>query len=369
MLIRDETKKQADWGLLLLVLLIGLIGAVTLYSAAASDTDSQQWNLFFRQLTWLSGGLVLILVSLLFNHKTLYVWAEGLYLFCIGLLLAVVFFGTEAGGARRWLPVGPIAIQPSEFVKLAVVVILAKYYARHTGEGRLSLRQLIIPFIIIAVPFALIKSQPDLGTALIMVLVAVSMTAFVGIARRTLYFLTGLTVIFLPLTWLFFLHDYQKERILTFLNPNRDPLGAGYHIIQSKIAIGSGMITGKGFLKGTQNALAFLPEQHTDFIMSVLAEEWGLIGTSFVLLLYLLIIIWAISIAYHCRDMFRMILAVGVAAMIFWPVFINAGMVMGLLPVVGVPMPLISYGGSSTVAFLLGIALLLNVSRKRTSIE
>ena len=369
MLIREERKKQADWGLLLPVLLVGIIGAVTLYSAAASEPESLQRGLFFRQLVWLSGGLGLVLISLVFDHKTLYTWAEGIYLACIALLVGVLFFGTEAGGARRWLPLGPVAIQPSEFVKLAIVIILAKHYARHASDGKLTLRQLVRPVVIIAVPFTLIYFQPDLGTAMIMVLVALSLTMFVGISRRTLYLLTGVGLILAPLTWFFFFHDYQKLRILTFLNPNRDPLGAGYHIIQSKIAIGSGMITGKGYLQGTQNALAFLPEQHTDFILSVLAEEWGFMGTSLVLLLYLLIIVWAISIGYHSRDLFRQLLSVGVAATIFWPVFVNAGMVMGLLPVVGVPLPLISYGGSSTISFMLGIGLLLNISMRRSPME
>lgn len=369
MLIREERKKQADWGLLIPVLLVGIIGAVTLYSAAASETEALQRSLFLRQMIWLLGGLLLVFITLVFDHKTLYTWAEGIYLVCVGLLVAVFYVGIEAGGARRWLPLGPVAIQPSEFVKLAIVIILAKHYARHASDGKLTLRQLVRPLLIIAVPFVLIRAQPDLGTAIMMVLVAVSLTGFVGISRRTLVLLIVVTLILMPLIWFFFLHDYQQRRILTFLNPNRDPLGAGYHIIQSKIAIGSGMITGKGYLQGTQNALAFLPEQHTDFILSVLAEEWGFIGTSLVLSLYLLIIVWAISIGYHSRDMFRLLLSMGVAATIFWPVFVNAGMVMGLLPVVGVPLPLISYGGSSTISFMLGIGLLLNISMRRSPME
>ena len=181
--------------------------------------------------------------------------------------------------------------------------------------------------------------------------------------------LIGTGGVLVSLAWFFFLKGYQKQRILTFLNPDRDPLGAGYHIIQSKIAIGSGMLFGKGFLKGTQNALSFLPEQHTDFILSVLAEEWGFLGTAFVLVLYLLLLIWGLNIAYGCRDTFGTILAVGVTSMFFWQVFINVGMVMGLLPVVGVTLPLISYGGSSVVTSLVGIGILMNISMRRFMVE
>ncbi len=177
----------------------------------------------------------------------------------------------------------------------------------------------------------------------------------------------GLVSVIAPLMWFFGLHDYQKMRILTFLNPDRDPLGSGYHIIQSKIAIGSGMLTGKGFLQGTQNALSFLPEQHTDFILSVLAEEWGLAGCSILLILYLLLLLSGLNIAYNCRNTFGSILAMGITVMIFWQIFINIGMVMGLMPVVGVPLPLVSYGGSSVMTNMMGLGILLNISMRRFS--
>ncbi|MFP4445297.1 MAG: FtsW/RodA/SpoVE family cell cycle protein, partial [Desulfosudaceae bacterium] len=207
MLIREERKKQADWGLLIPVLLVGIIGAVTLYSAAASETEALQRSLFLRQMIWLLGGLLLVFITLVFDHKTLYTWAEGIYLVCVGLLVAVFYVGIEAGGARRWLPLGPVAIQPSEFVKLAIIIILAKHYARHASDGKLTLRQLVRPLLIIAVPFVLIRAQPDLGTAIMMVLVAVSLTGFVGISRRTLVLLIVVTLILMPLIWFFFLHD------------------------------------------------------------------------------------------------------------------------------------------------------------------
>jgi rod shape determining protein RodA len=214
------------------------------------------------------------------------------------------------------------------------------------------------------IPFLLIVKQPDLGTAMVVALIAGSMTIFVKIERRSLLYFIVSGMLTVPLVW-FFMKGYQKNRILTFLNPDRDPLGAGYHIIQSKIAIGSGMFTGKGFLKGTQNALSFLPEQHTDFIFSVLAEEWGLVGCVVLLVIFLMLIIWALNVAHRCRDPFGTILAVGVTAMIFWQVFINIGMAMGLMPVVGVPLPFISYGGSSIITTMICIGLLMNVSMRR----
>ena len=203
---------------------------------------------------------------------------------------------------------------------------------------------------------------------MMILLIAASMTMFVKIERRTFIAILTACIVSGPMVW-FFLKGYQKQRILTFLSPDRDPLGAGYHIIQSKIAIGSGMISGRGFLKGTQNALSFLPEQHTDFIFSVLAEEWGFIGSSVVILMFLFLIVWGLNIANGCRDNFGTILAVGITAMIAWQVVINIGMVMGLMPVVGVPLPFVSYGGSSIVTMMICIGILLNISMRRFQFE
>src|SRR3989339_515093 len=230
---------------------------------------------------------------------------------------------------------------------------------KHRKAGLINFRKLIPVW-------ETLVDQPDLGTAMLLVLIAGSITLFVKVERKVFFtlFIAGLSAV--PLFW-FMLKDYQKDRFLTFLNPDRDPLGAGYHIIQSKIAIGSGMLTGKGFLKGTQNALSFLPEQHTDFIVSVLAEEWGLLGVSVLLTFYLILLLWGLNIAYNCRNMFGSILAFGITAMIFWQIFINTGMVMGLMPVVGVPLPLISYGGSSVITNMVGFGILLNISMRKFS--
>ena len=312
--------------------------------------------------------LVVMVGCFFFSYKHLEQWAYGVYAVCILMLVAVLLFGKVVGGSRRWLDLGMASVQPSELAKIAVIIALARYYARLVTPRGFTLRELVRPMILTILPFALIVRQPDLGTAMVIALIALSMTVFAKIERRSMVYIVLACIVVAVAGW-FFLKDYQQQRILTFLNPDRDPLGAGYHIIQSKIAIGSGMLTGKGFLKGTQNALAFLPEQHTDFIFSVLAEEWGLVGGGLLLFAFLVLILWGLNIAQRCRDPFGTLLAVGITALIFWEVFINIGMVMGLLPVVGVTLPFVSYGGSSVLTIFIGIGLLMNISMRRFLFE
>ena len=353
-----------DWVLLGLTIIFGFLGLVILYSAVMAGDPGTQRILCIKQLVWYSVGLVLMIASFLFNYKMLERWAHAIYVICIILLIVVLFFGSYAGGAKRWLILGPVSIQPSEIVKIAVIIILARYYSKHANIGGLTLRELVTPLIFTLIPFALIVNQPDLGTAILVILIAGSMTVFVKIEKRSYLCITTFCFISVPLI-LFLLKGYQKQRILTFLNPDRDPLGAGYHIIQSKIAVGSGMISGKGFLQGTQNILAFLPEQHTDFIFSVLAEEWGFVGSLVILLFFLMLVVRGLSIAYGCRDTFGTILASGITILIFWQIVINIGMVIGLMPVVGVPLPFISYGGSSIITVMICIGILMNISMRR----
>ena len=360
--------KYFDWGLLGFTFLLGLLGLATLYSAVTSATPTPQKILYFKQLIWYCVGMTGMVLSFLINYKSLDRWAPAIYAACILLLICVLLIGKHVGGARRWLVLGPVSIQPSELVKIAVIISLARYYSKHANTKGFTLRELFTPLVLTIIPFILIVKQPDLGTAILVVLIAGSMTVFVKIERRSLLCIITGSTITVPMVW-FLLKGYQKKRILTFLNPDRDPLGAGYHIIQSKIAIGSGMISGKGFLKGTQNALSFLPEQHTDFIFSVLAEEWGLVGSVVILILFLTLIIWGLNIAYRCREPFGTIMAVGVAAMIFWQVFINIGMAMGLMPIVGVTLPFISYGGSSIISIMICIGLLMSISMRRFLFE
>ncbi|MDL1964552.1 MAG: rod shape-determining protein RodA [Deltaproteobacteria bacterium] len=356
-----------DWSLLGLTCILCCMGLVTLYSAVTAGTQVLQME-YYKQLVWYFVGLFFLIISFLFNYKIFDQWGHIIYILCISLLVGVLIFGEGSKGAMRWLKFGFFSIQPSEPVKIAVIIILARYYSKHTNTAGLTLRELINPFLLTMVPFILIVKQPDLGTAIMIVLIAGSMTVFVKIEKRSFLYLIISCIISVPLVW-FFLREYQKARILTFLDPERDPLGTGYHIIQSKIAIGSGMISGKGFLQGTQNALSFLPEQHTDFIFSVLAEEWGLTGSVMMLIIFLLLIIKGLNVAYRCREPFGTILSVGITAMIFWQVIINIGMVMGLMPVVGVTLPFISYGGSSLVTVMICIGILINVSMRRFMVE
>ena len=357
-----------DWSLLCLMLALAAIGFATLFSATVAGESFPQKILYFKQLTWYGFGLILMTISILFNYKILERWAPVIYAVCVIFLICVLLFGKQVGGSRRWLVLGAFSIQPSEFVKIGIVIILAKYYSKFTRTIGLVLSELFFPFLLIIIPFVLIVKQPDLGTAMLVVLIAASITIFVKIERRTLIFILSFCTTIIPLIW-FFLKGYQKQRILTFLNPDRDPLGAGYHIIQSKIAIGSGMLYGKGFLKGTQNAFSFLPEHHTDFIFSVFAEEWGFLGSFTLIIIFFMLIVCGLNVAHRCRDSFGIILSVGLTVMIFWEVIINIGMVMGLVPVVGVPLPLISYGGSSVVTVMISIGILMNVSMRRFMFE
>lgn len=353
-----------DWGLLLLILLLGSIGIALVYSAVNAGDNNPLSHLYLKQMCWFGGGLLLMIVSFLFSYRRIEKWAPLIYVICIALLVAVFFVGQSVGGANRWLDFGAFTLQPSEPVKLAVILILARYFAGHIKPAGMGLRELVPAVALAGLPFVLILKQPDLGTAGLIALIAVTMTVFAKIRRRTFVILVITTAVILPLGW-FLLEDYQRTRILMLFFPESDPLGGGYHILQSKIAVGSGMLFGKGFMQGTQNILSFLPEQHTDFIFSVLSEEWGFAGSLLLLMLFVLLIAFGLNIAYACRDDFGTMLAVGITAMIFWQAVINIGMVMGLMPVVGMPLPLISYGGSSIVTSLLGLGILMNISMRR----
>ncbi len=358
-----------DYGLLCLALMLGTFGLMTLYSAVTASVPAPQKALFTRQLVWFGGGLALVAICQLFSYKLLEKYAHVIWFVCVLMLIWVMVFGKYVGGSRRWIALGPVSLQPSEIAKIGVIILLARYYARNATVEGFTLWGLRYPFLFVMVPFLLILRQPDLGTAGLIGLIAASMTLFSKIERRSLAVMAGGGLAMAVPVWLFVLKEYQKQRILTFMDPDRDPLGTGYHIIQSKIAIGSGMLTGKGFLEGTQNALSFLPEQHTDFIFSVLAEEWGFAGSATLVLLFLVFIFWALNIAHSCRDPFGTILVVGLTSMIAWQVFINIGMVMGLMPVVGVPLPFISYGGSSMLTTLVAVGVLMNISMRRFMFE
>jgi rod shape determining protein RodA len=356
--------KSFDWVLLFLTLIFYVIGSIVLYSAVRTGASSFHNALYFKQIIWYGIGFVAMLIFTFLNYKILDKWGFIIYCICILLLILVMFFGKYGGGAKRWLDLGFFSFQPSELVKLSVIIMLARYYSRNVDERGLTLSKLIKPAAIVLLPFFLIARQPDLGTAMLLLFIASLISIFVKIEKKTFLYLLLSGALITPIVW-FLLKDYQKQRVIAFLNPESDPLGAGYHIIQSKIAIGSGLLTGKGFLKGTQNFLFFLPEQHTDFIFSVLAEQWGFIGSIFVIFLFFLFIFWGLNIAYNCKDSFGMFICVGIVIMIFCQVVINIGMVMGLLPVIGVPLPFISYGGSSVIAVMSGVGILMSVKIRR----
>jgi rod shape determining protein RodA len=319
--------------------------------------------LVMRQLTWLAAGCVGMLLAVTFDYRRIDRSAWAIYGVILLMILAVPFVGRVAGGSRRWIGFGPVSIQPSELMKVGLALMLAHVFARSRAVG-LSLRDTFIPLLVMAVPAAAVLAQPDLGTAALLAVLTVTMLALGGVRLRWLMLLGSPGILLAPVLWER-LQAYQQRRILTFLNPDLDPLGSGYHVIQSKIAVGSGMIWGKGFLQGTQNHLDFLPEQHTDFIFSVFAEEWGFVGACTLLGLYLMLLMRMIIIAAKSRDRFGVLLTLAIGTIFFWQVTVNIGMTTGVLPVVGVPLPLFSYGGSSLFSLLIGIGLVMNVSMRR----
>jgi rod shape determining protein RodA len=352
-----------DWTLLVTVVLIVVIGVVNIYSSTFPHTGNFK-PLYLKQIYWLILGMVLMFSILSFDYRTLIRYAYPFFLFCLILLTLVMFLGRSSSGSQRWLQLGFFSFQPSELTKIALILALTRFFTEEDNPHGHGLRDLLVPFLIFIIPALLVFKQPDLGTVVLLVLIYVSILAFIGVHLRTWITLGVGCVALAPLLW-HFLKDYQKTRLLTFLNPDLDPLKTGYHIIQSKIAVGSGTFFGKGFLQGTQSQLHFLPEQHTDFIFSVLAEEWGFMGSFILLFLILLLISRGLKIAYTSKDRAGAILAIGISAMIFWQSFINVGMVLGIVPVVGVPLPLLSYGGTSIVASFIGIGILMNISMRR----
>lgn len=356
--------QNIDWVLLGLVVLIAAMGIVNLYSAGFNRTPAGATPVYVKQVYWLAVGLALMFLIMLYDYRHLEKLAYPLYLISVILLVAVMFEGKMVSGSRRWLPLGPISLQPSELVKIAIILVMAAYFSRRPRTEPLGLKDLLAPLFLILLPVAFIVKQPDLGSGMLVWLVALSMILFVGVRWRTLLGCVLALVLASPLIWEF-LKDYQRQRLLTFLNPENDPLGAGYHVIQSMIAVGSGQFWGKGFLQGTQSQLQFLPEQHTDFVFSVFAEEWGFVGSAVLLLLFMGLTLWCLQVARDCKERFGHLLALGVTALIFWQVFINLCMVTGFMPVVGIPLPLFSYGGSSLVTTLLGVGFLLNIRMRR----
>lgn len=360
-----ETRNQSflykihiDGPLLLGLLALMIVGLFTIYSAGGQD-----WALVQRQIIRLGVSVFVMLLlaqvpPMVFRRLSVYIYIVGL-----ALLVAVLVVGVTGKGAQRWLDLGFFRFQPSELIKLAVPMMIAWYISR----GNLPPRTLtiMIALFLVVTPTLLIAKQPDLGTSLLIASSGVFAIFLAGLRWKLLSFFVFALSAFAPVLWFFLMKEYQKQRVLTFLNPESDPLGSGYHIIQSKIAIGSGGLEGKGWLHGTQSQLEFLPERHTDFIFSVFSEEFGYVGVILLILLYLLVVLRGMVIAMRAQEAYSKLLAGSITLTFFVYVFVNMGMVSGILPVVGVPLPLVSYGGTSMVTLMAGFGILMSIATRR----
>jgi rod shape determining protein RodA len=375
MLIDRRTIAQFDWGLFLSVVAICGFGLINLFSASYDPNALYRlfsWlpfelhsQAFGRQLVFLGIGFMALLVVLCVPAQVFHRYAYVFYGVCVLLLIAVLGIGVVVNGSRRWLSFGGFNLQPAEPMKLGLILALGRYLAAHPPKpGGYTWRQLVIPAGMVALPMGLIIDQPDLGSALSVGIVGAAMILVMGVRLRLLVVgvLIGLAAAY-P-AW-HALHPYQQSRIVTLFNPDADPRGKGYHIIQSKIAVGSGELLGKGYVQGTQTQLEFLPEHTTDFVFSVVAEEWGFVGCLFVIALYGFLVFRLLRVVARSRDLYGGIITLGVTAVLFFHTVINIGMVIGLLPVVGIPLPLFSHGGSSVLSAMIGIGIALGVSMRR----
>ena len=348
--------KNLNYLLIFLLILLSFIGAAGLYSAA--DGSFQPWTSkhLIRFYIFL---LMAILISII-DIKVIYKYSYLLFILSLLLLISVEIIGVLGKGATRWIRILGFSIQPSELVKITIILALAKFYHNLKFENITKIIYLLPPFLILAIPFTFVIIQPDLGTSLSIIILGAFIFFLVGISLWKFIFGFAVTIISIPL-FLKFIKPYQRDRVISFLNPESDPLGQGYQLIQSKIALGSGGATGKGFLQGTQSYLEYLPEKQTDFIFTLIGEEFGFIGTLFIIFLFILLIGVCYFISLKCFHSYGRIITLGVASNIFIYVFINIAMVSGLMPVVGIPLPLISYGGSVMLSIMISIGLVLNV--------
>ncbi len=362
--LRTESNiiRSFNMGLILTVLVLFCMGVITLYSAAKGPGLHGLWK---TEIIFFLVGTALGSIILFLDVQILEKLAYPAYAVCLILLFLVMFIGRVGGGSQRWIDLKFFHLQPSEIAKLAIVFTLAKIFSVDRETGPYTLRRLVFPALFVIPYFVLTLLQPDLGTAGVIFLISGSMVLFLKVHWRSLLIVIVSGLIAGPLAYRFVLRDYQRDRVKTFLDPGRDAKGSGYNALQCKIAVGSGKVVGKGWLKGTQSQLNFIPEQHTDFIFSVFAEERGFLGCLVLLALYSTYCVYALRIVSRARAKFEMLLAFGVGTIVFWHMFINLGMVTGILPIVGVGLPFFSYGGSSLITFMVATAILLNVGRKR----
>ena len=351
-----------------LILAILALGVLSIHSV----THDQQGGIapyYLKQLMWIGLGAAAFILMWAWDYHSIARLAYPAYGVVLLLLLFVLFEGRASKGAQRWIALGPFSLQPSEFAKLVLIVVLAHYYSKAPRAG--WLQRVIMPALLMLPGLVLILKQPDLGSGLSFVAVYAAMLLMVGVRSQALGVMLLFSVMLFPFVWEGVwgsLHDYQRQRIMTFVDPGYDPGGKGYHALQSKIAIGSGELTGKGLFGGTQSQLKFLPEGHTDFVFAVYAEEWGFLGVVVLLTLFIALIWLALDIAAKAKDQLGALLAIGIVAMLCFCVVINIGMTAGMFPIVGIPLPLVSYGGSATIMMMASLGLLLNVKRKRLSL-
>jgi len=357
---------------LLLALIISSLGILSIYSSTYQKEGTPWQDIYQRQILWVLIGLACFFIISQLNYRRLWDVNYFIYGAAIFFLFLVFALGIIRLGAQRWLRFAWFNFQPSEFAKLAVIIFMARYFSRKSVDdisllsGKFGIfRGIILPFIFVAVPMLLIIEQPDLGSGLMLLLVFVSLLYLTNVRLKYIFTLIFILILPLPFFW-HFLRDYQKQRLLVFLNPNIDPLGAGYTVIQSRIAIGSGGLFGRGWLSGTQSQLYFLPESHTDFIFATFSEQWGFLGSALLLLMYYLIIRQGFIIAQRTQDSFGRLLAYGISLLLALQVFINIAMNMGLAPVVGLPLPLMIYGGSSVLVTFIALGILVNIDRTRS---
>lgn len=360
--------RNLDWILILTVFFLTGVGLVLIASATHTEALRTGVNYFVqRQGLFLSVDVLLVILLLRLDYHVLKQVALPLYVITLILLLGVMFFGHSTMGAQRWIRLGPVIFQPSEFSKVFIIVCLAAFLDKQAGSLE-HWKEYLPAGLFLLAPFVLVLRQPDLGTALVFGAIGFSMFWVCGFKTRWIAWMTGVLICLSPLIW-HFLHEYQRNRIRVFLNPELDPFGAGYHVIQSKIAIGSGLLLGKGWMQGTQSQLNFLPENHTDFIFAVAGEEFGFIGVVVILLLYLILIWRGLTIALNAEDRFGMLLATGITGMYLFHVLVNIGMTAGIMPVTGVPLPFLSYGVSSLTTNMLLAGLLLNINLRKTRLQ
>ncbi len=354
--------KDLSWWIFVLLIGIVVLGLLNLYSATCQLGTKA--ILFKKQVCWVGIGFIALVIFNFMDYRKLYLYAYPIYVVTLCLLGMVLFLSPKIMGAKRWLTLGVCTFQPSELAKLVLIVILSYHFSR-TETGEQNLKSFITGALLTLMPVFLIILEPDLGTALILLILFVSLCIFAHVNPKYLLVCVLICLIFSPFVWEYGLKTYQKARIIAFLYPQEDLYGVGYHITQSKIAVGSGRLWGKGFLKGTQTQLRFLPEHYTDFIFSVFAEEWGFIGCIGLLGLYLSIILMGLKICQKTTEPFSYLLATGIVIMFFGQTVINIGMALGLLPVVGVPLPFMSYGGSAILTNFIAFGILMKIGRRR----